>query len=130
VSEYEHLQDNIDGLDLGKVDSVSFPYAGSSTVITIETDEFTSVCPKTGLPDFGKITIHYLPDEKIIELKSLKLYLHRYRNVGIFQENAVNKILNDLVKSASPRFMVVTGEFNPRGGIRTRISARYEKDKH
>jgi 7-cyano-7-deazaguanine reductase len=130
VSEYEHLQDNIDSLDLGKVDSVSFPYAGSSTVITIETDEFTSVCPKTGLPDFGKITIHYLPDEKIIELKSLKLYLHRYRNVGIFQENAVNKILNDLVKSASPRFMVVTGEFNPRGGIRTRISARYEKDKH
>lgn len=130
MSEYEHLQDNIDSLDLGKVDSVSFPYAGSSTVITIETDEFTSVCPKTGLPDFGKITIHYLPDEKIIELKSLKLYLHRYRNVGIFQENAVNKILNDLVKSASPRFMVVTGEFNPRGGIRTRISARYEKDKH
>ncbi|MGC8645007.1 MAG: preQ(1) synthase [Thermoplasmata archaeon] len=112
------------------MDSVSFPYSKGRTVITIETDEFTSVCPRTGMPDFGKITIHYLPDRRIIELKSLKLYLHKYRNVGIFQENAVNKILSDLVKSASPRFMVVIGEFNPRGGIRTRIVARYEKAKH
>ncbi|MEM0128113.1 MAG: preQ(1) synthase [Thermoplasmatales archaeon] len=130
MSEYEHLQDDIDKLNLGKVESVAFPYRGSRTVITIETDEFTSVCPKTGMPDFGKITVHYVPDRKIIELKSLKLYLYRYRNVGIFQENAVNKILNDLVKSASPIFLVVIGEFKVRGGIKTKIISRYEKVKH
>ncbi|MEL9914546.1 MAG: preQ(1) synthase [Thermoplasmatales archaeon] len=130
MSEYEHLQDGIEKLDLGNVDSITFPYDGDRSVITIETEEFTSVCPKTGMPDFGKITIHYVPDKKIIELKSLKMYLHKYRNVGIFQENAVNKILNDLVKSASPLRMVVIGEFRPRGGLKTRIVCRYEKSKH
>ncbi len=129
VSEYENLQKEIKKLDLGKVNSVLFPYNKSSSHITIETDEFTSICPKTGMPDFGKITVQYLPDKRIIELKSLKLYLHRYRNVGIFQENAVNKILEDLVKSCSPKFMVVIGEFNARGGLRTRITARFERVK-
>lgn len=129
MSEYENLQDEIERLDLGKIDSVRFPYRGNRTLVTIETDEFTSICPRTGMPDFGKITIHYLPDRKIIELKSLKLYLHRYRDVGIFQENAVNKILGDIVKSASPRFAVVVGEFKARGGLGTRITSRYEKVK-
>ncbi len=129
VSEYENLQKEIKKLDLGKVNSVLFPYNKSSSHITIETDEFTSICPKTGMPDFGKITVQYLPDKRIIELKSLKLYLHRYRNVGIFQENAVNKILEDLVKSCSPKVMVVIGEFNARGGLRTRITARFERVK-
>ncbi len=129
VSEYENLQKEIKKLDLGKVNSVLFSYNKSSSHITIETDEFTSICPKTGMPDFGKITVQYLPDKRIIELKSLKLYLHRYRNVGIFQENAVNKILGDLVKSCSPKFMVVIGEFNARGGLRTRITARFERVK-
>ncbi len=129
VSEYENLQKEIKKLDLGKVNSVLFSYNNSSSHITIETDEFTSICPKTGMPDFGKITVQYLPDKRIIELKSLKLYLHRYRNVGIFQENAVNKILEDLVKSCSPKVMVVIGEFNARGGLRTRITARFERVK-
>lgn len=129
MSEYENLQKEIKGLDLGKIESVRFPYGGSATHITIESEEYTSICPKTGMPDFGKITVHYLPDGKIVELKSFKLYLHRFRNVGIFQENAVNKILDDLVKSCSPRFMVVIGEFNARGGLKTRVSARFEKVK-
>lgn len=129
MSGYENLQKNIRKLDVGKVDSVTFPYTERATMVSIVTEEFTSICPKTGLPDYGNITIHYLPDRKIIELKSLKLYLTNYRNVGIFQENAVNKILDDLVKSASPRFMVVIGEFKARGGLRTRITARYEKVK-
>jgi 7-cyano-7-deazaguanine reductase len=129
VSEYEDLQKGIENLDLGKVESVSFPLWENSTHITIETDEFTSICPRTGLPDFGKITVQYLPDRKIIELKSFKLYIHRYRNVGIFQENVVNKILSDLVKSCSPKFMVVVGEFKTRGGIRTKVSARFERLK-
>ncbi len=127
MSEYENLQGDIKDLDLGEVDAVLFPYSGSKTIVTIETEEFTSICPRTGMPDFGRITIHYMPDKKIIELKSLKLYLHRYRNVGIYQENAVNKILSDLVRSASPEFMVVIGHFNARGGLTTRITGRYEK---
>ena len=129
MSEYENLQKDIKRLDLGKIDSVTFPYGQNTTHITIETDEFTSICPKTGMPDFGKITVHYLPDRKIVELKSFKLYLHKYRNVGIFQENAVNKILDDLVRSCSPRFMTVIGEFNARGGLKTRVVSRFEKVK-
>jgi 7-cyano-7-deazaguanine reductase len=129
VSGYENLQKEIKELDLGKIDSVLFPFNKSTTHITIETDEFTSICPRTGLPDFGKITVHYLPDKRIIELKSFKLYLHRYRNVGIFQENAVNKILEDLVRSSSPKFMAVIGEFKARGGMKTRVIARFEKVK-
>ncbi|MGC8562266.1 MAG: preQ(1) synthase [Thermoplasmata archaeon] len=129
MSEYENLQKDIKKLDLGKIDSVVFPFDENTTHITIETDEFTSICPKTGMPDFGKITVHYLPDRKIVELKSFKLYLHKYRNVGIFQENAVNKILDDLVKSCSPKFMTVIGEFNVRGGLRTRVISRFEKVK-
>jgi 7-cyano-7-deazaguanine reductase len=97
--------------------------------ITIIVPEYTSVCPKTGLPDFGKIEIKYLPDKLCIELKSLKLYLGVYRNVGIFYENAVNKILEDLVKACSPKWAVVRGEFNPRGGIKTVIEAHYPRKK-
>lgn len=130
MSQYENLQEEIKKLDLGKIDSVLFAYSTKATHVTIETDEFTSICPKTKMPDFGKIIVHYLPDKKIVELKSFKLYLHRYRNVGIFQENAVNKILEDLVKSCSPKFMIVIGEFKARGGLKTRIISRFEKIKN
>ncbi len=129
MSEYEDLQNGIKDLEVGRVESIHFPFNENATHITIETDEFTSICPRTGMPDFGKITVQYLPDDKIVELKSFKLYLQRYRNIGIFQENAVNKILNDLVKSCSPKFMVVIGEFNTRGGLKTRVSARFERLK-
>jgi 7-cyano-7-deazaguanine reductase len=89
--------------------------------------EFTSVCPKTGLPDFGEIRIAYVPDQHCIELKSLKYYLVGFRNRGIFYEQVTNQILDDLVAASRPRRMVVTGDFTPRGGIKTVVTAKYEK---
>ncbi len=97
------------------------------TAITIVDPEYTSICPKTGLPDFGTITVQYEPDRRCLELKSLKLYLHAYRNVGIFYENAVNRILRDLVKACDPVWMVVIGEFRARGGISARVEARHDR---
>ncbi len=94
--------------------------------IKIEIPEFTSVCPKTGLPDFGKIIIDYEPAERCLELKSLKEYLLAYRNLGIFYENVVNRILADLVAAAKPASASVTGEFTPRGGINSTITAIYQ----
>jgi 7-cyano-7-deazaguanine reductase len=92
--------------------------------IVIRCPEFTSVCPKTGLPDFGTITIRYVPDRACVELKSLKLYLVAYRDRGIFYEAAVNAILDDLVKACRPRRMEVEGDFTARGGITTTVVAR------
>lgn len=86
-------------------------------VVTFDCPEFTSVCPKTGQPDFGKIIINYIPDVKMVESKSLKLYLFSFRNHGAFHEDCVNIILDDLVKLMSPRYIEVIGIFNPRGGI-------------
>ncbi|HEV3165498.1 MAG TPA: preQ(1) synthase [Isosphaeraceae bacterium] len=94
--------------------------------IEISCPEFTAVCPKTGQPDFGTIVIGYVPADVCIELKSLKLYLVEFRDRGIFYEHAVNTILDDLVAACQPRRMLVVGQFNPRGGITTRVSARYE----
>ena len=93
--------------------------------ITIEISEYTAICPKTGLPDFGLIRLTYVPNQSCIELKSLKLYIHGYRNVGIFYENAVNKILADFVKACRPASATVTGEFTARGGLRSIIQASY-----
>ena len=93
--------------------------------ITISIPEFTSVCPRTGLPDFGTITIRYVPNQWCIELKSLKTYILAYRNLGIFYENAVNRILRDFVKAAKPIKAIVTGEFNVRGGMKSVIEASY-----
>ena len=90
--------------------------------------EFTSVCPKTGLPDFGVITVEYQPDSYCLELKSLKMYMLSYRQLGIFYENAVNKILGDLTRACRPRWMTVQGEFTPRGGIKTTVVAVYRKN--
>ena len=93
--------------------------------ITISIPEFTSICPRSGLPDFGTITIHYIPDKWCAELKSLKMYILAYRNLGIFYENAVNRILRDFVKAAKPLRAVVIGEFNVRGGMKSTIEASY-----
>ncbi|PIU20544.1 MAG: NADPH-dependent 7-cyano-7-deazaguanine reductase QueF [Elusimicrobia bacterium CG08_land_8_20_14_0_20_59_10] len=93
--------------------------------IRIVHPEFTSVCPKTGLPDFGTITIEYVPAGLCLELKSLKYYFLRYRNMGIFMENIANRVLDDVVKAVKPRSCTVTGEFTPRGGLRSVIEARY-----
>jgi 7-cyano-7-deazaguanine reductase len=98
-------------------------------LITIECPEFTSVCPKTGQPDFGTITVEYCPDEHCIELKSLKFYMQSYRNRGVFYEALTNEVLDDLVESAKPRWMRVTGAFTPRGGITTVVSAEYDQEE-
>ena len=98
-------------------------------VIEIEQPEFTSVCPMTGLPDFGCIIIRYVPDKKIIELKSLKYYLLQYRNVGIFYEHVVNRILDDLAAVLKPKSMEITGEFTARGGITTTVTATLGDDR-
>jgi len=94
-------------------------------VITTCYPEYTSMCPKTGLPDYGTITIQYKPLKSCIELKSLKMYLLAYRNLGIFYENAVNKILHDIVDAIDPEWCIVKGEFTPRGGLNTTIFARW-----
>jgi 7-cyano-7-deazaguanine reductase len=93
--------------------------------ITISIPEYTSVCPRSGLPDFGTITIRYTPDQRCVELKSLKMYILAYRNLGIFYENAVNRILRDFIKASKPIQAVVTGEFNVRGGMKSVIEASY-----
>ena len=95
--------------------------------ILVDDPEFTSVCPKTGLPDFGVLTIRYMPREKCLELKSLKEYLFTYRNLGIFQENIVNQVLDDVVKATDPVWAEIKGDFRPRGGISTVVTARYPR---
>ena len=98
--------------------------------IEIVIPEFTSVCPKTGLPDFGKLTLRYVPDKDCLELKSYKMYLLEYRNLGIFQENVVNRVLRDVVKAANPKSATVVGDFAPRGGLGTIVTATWSrKDK-
>ena len=95
--------------------------------ITVDNPEFTSICPKTGLPDFGTITIRYVPAKRILELKSLKEYQHAFRNLGIFQENVVNRMLEDVVKACKPKSCVVRGEFRPRGGLATVVEASFPR---
>jgi len=95
--------------------------------IEIASPEFTSVCPRTGLPDHGTLRIVYTPDKFCLELKSLKMYLLAYRNLGVFQENAVNRVLRDIVKACRPVRATVTGEFSPRGGMFTKITATWSK---
>ncbi len=109
---------------------IEYAYRSKRSIdIIIKQPEYTSVCPMTGLPDNGCITISYRPDETIIELKSLKYYLLQFRNVGIFYEHVVNKILDDLVQVLKPLRMEVTGEFTPRGGVSSIATAVYEKNK-
>ncbi len=96
-------------------------------VITTRFPEYTSVCPKTGMPDYGAITIQYMPRRECLELKALKLYLLAYRNLGIFYENAVNRMLRDVVEAVRPEWCVVRGEFTPRGGLTTTVFARWPR---
>ncbi|HOJ86592.1 MAG TPA: preQ(1) synthase [Elusimicrobiales bacterium] len=113
--------------ELPDIDVWENQYKENDYLIKIVHPEFTSVCPKTGLPDLGTITIEYVPDKYCLELKSLKYYFLEYRDLGIFMENAVNRILKDVVKAAKPKSCVVTGDFTPRGGIKSVITARYQK---
>src|SRR3972149_1632442 len=119
-------------IDVAVLEAIPFDYAqgkpstcpGSATEVVYETDEFTAVCPWTGLPDFANLVISYEPDKSLVELKSLKYYLTSYRNVGILQEHAVNRILNDLVNLLKPVSMTIEAEYNERGGIKTKATAR------
>jgi len=97
--------------------------------ILVDDPEFTSVCPKTGLPDFGVLEVRYMPARLCLELKSFKEYLLHYRNLGIFQENIVNQVLEDVVRAARPKWAVVKGVFRPRGGIGTTVEARWPRPK-
>ncbi|MBI3469943.1 MAG: NADPH-dependent 7-cyano-7-deazaguanine reductase QueF [Candidatus Solibacter usitatus] len=97
--------------------------------IEIVIPEFTSVCPKTGLPDFGKLTLRYVPAKRCLELKSFKLYVLAYRNLGIFYENVVNRMLRDVVRAARPVSAEVTGEFTPRGGLHSKVTATWSRKR-
>jgi 7-cyano-7-deazaguanine reductase len=122
---YQSAQTKISALKTPKLDVVDNQYSSRDYVVDIEFPEFTCVCPKTGLPDFATIIIEYVPDKKIVELKSLKMYFISYRNVGIFHENVANRILDDLVKACSPRKARIAAEFGVRGGIKTTVTAEY-----
>lgn len=115
-----------EAIDIGVLATIPFKYSGSATDVCYETEEFTCVCPWTGLPDFGHLAIRYVPNQTLIELKSLKYYLLSYRNVGIIQEHAVNHILEDLVRLITPISMTVETEYRERGGIKSRVAAKYQ----
>ena len=117
------------GLDAAFPEIETWPNQFPGYEIVIDDPEFTSVCPKTGLPDFGLISIRYMPAKLCLELKSLKEYLFCYRNLGIFQENIVNQVLDDVVKACNPVWAKVTGDFRPRGGISTIVEAFYPRPK-
>ncbi len=116
------------GLDEALPEIETWPNQFPGYEITIEIPEYTAICPKTQLPDFGTITIHYMPQKACVELKSLKLYIHAYRNIGIFYENAVNRILQDFVKACQPQWAIVTGTFTARGGLNSTIQAKYPQE--
>jgi len=118
-----------EAIDFAALETVPFDYPGSATEVVHETDEFTCVCPWTGLPDFGHLVIRYTPAHALVELKSLKYYLTSYRNVGILQEHAVNRILKDLMQLLDPLSMVVEADYKERGGINTKAVAKYNKDQ-
>lgn len=103
-----------------------FPSQFKGYEITVTIPEYTSICPRTDLPDFGTITIRYMPDRFCVELKSLKYYILGYRNLGIFYENAINRILKDFVKSCKPKWCIVKGVFNIRGGMKSEVEAKYK----
>lgn len=115
------------GIDAALPEIETWPNQYPGYEIKIEIPEFTSVCPKTGLPDFGTLTLTYVPGEKCLELKSLKMYTLAYRNLGIFYENVVNRFLRDVVAAAQPVSATVVGEFTPRGGLQSRITAAWTR---
>lgn len=116
-----------ESIDPSILEVVDYEYERDE-LIEIVYPEFTSVCPRTGLPDFGKLIIHYTPDKRLIELKSLKYYLLQYRQVGSFYEHLINRILDDLVGVCKPKYMEVIGEFNPRGGMETKVRVEYKRE--
>ena len=128
--QLEYTSDHARGgvhADLPAIETWENQYPGYEITITIP--EYTCICPRTGLPDFGTITIYYMPNKLCLELKSLKAYIVSFRNIGIFNENAVNRILDDIARDCKPKWAVVTGEFSARGGMQTLVEARYPRPK-
>ncbi|HOD12973.1 MAG TPA: preQ(1) synthase [Candidatus Omnitrophota bacterium] len=122
---YEHLQEKIRRLKTPRIDVWNNKYADREYLIDLSTDEFTCICPKTGLPDFATIKVWYKPGKKCLELKSFKYYLMFYRDIGIFHEHLTNKILDDVVNACQPRWAKVEVVMKPRGGIQTVVAAEY-----
>ena len=122
---YQGLQEKIRNLKTPKIETWDNKYKDKDYMVKIETTEFTCICPKTGLPDFASILLEYNPSKSCIELKSFKEYLFFYRDVGIFHEHAVNKILDDIVRALRPRSAHFVMVFNLRGGIQTTVCADY-----
>ncbi len=126
-SSYEGLQKNIRQLKTPAIEVWKNQYPDKLYTITLDIPEFTCICPKTGLPDFATIRIEYSPELYCVELKSFKMYTIFYRNIGIFHEHLTNKILEDFVRAANPRWARITSEFNPRGGIKTSVTREYQR---
>ena len=126
-STYEGLQNKVRNLKAPEIEVWKNQYQDKKYTITMEIPEFTCICPKTGLPDFAVIKIEYSPDKYCIELKSLKMYTIFYRNIGIFHEHLVNKMVDDFVQASQPRWVKIIATFNPRGGITTTVSREYKK---
>jgi 7-cyano-7-deazaguanine reductase len=127
VSSYELKQEHIRKLKTPEIEVWVNKYPDKDYLIRINTSEFTCICPKTGLPDFAAITLEYKPAKFCLELKSLKLYLTFFRDIGIFHEHVINKIFDDILKACQPKWMSITMEFNPRGGIATTVKREYKK---
>ena len=116
-----------EAVDAGCLIALPYDYPGSGAEVTIDTDEFTAVCPLTGLPDFGTLTVRYVPDRQFLELKSLKYYLLGFRSVGIYQEHAANRILRDLAAACLPVTMTLTLDYKTRGGLHTSVTATLDQ---
>jgi 7-cyano-7-deazaguanine reductase len=116
-------------IDPGCLETFPYEYPGKEIIVNIDTDEFTAVCPWSGLPDFGTVRVDYIPARNVIELRSFKYYLLSYRNVGIYQEHVVNRILEDLVRRSRPLWMKVTVDYKIRGGVHTVTSREYRGRK-
>ena len=119
----------IAGIDAPLPEIETWPNTYPGYEIEIVLPEFTSVCPKTGLPDFGRLTLRYVPDQTCLELKSLKMYTLEYRNLGIFYENVINRFLRDVVNACNPVRATLVGDFTPRGGIQSKITASWSRDR-
>ena len=127
TNSYSDLQDHIRQIEMPNIETWQNQYADKEYTIDITISEFTAICPKTGLPDFAEIQISYVPNERCVELKSLKEYMFAYREIGIFHEHVTNRILDDFIKIASPKKINIIGDFHPRGGIKTSVEAFWEK---
>jgi 7-cyano-7-deazaguanine reductase len=129
ASSYEGLQNKVRSIRTPKIGVWKNQYPDKEYTVTMTIPEFTCICPKTGLPDFANITIEYSPDLYCVELKSFKMYTIFYRDIGIFHEHVTNRILEDFVDAAKPRWVRITGVFNTRGGIQTTVSANYTRER-